>query len=74
MHGGQPSRHVVEDFQALSVPLRLLVQARVAEKEPDLLADAIEPAKLTLGEAAPGGPPHHVEAADHLVVDDERQE
>src|SRR6266850_7270620 len=56
------------------IPLRLLVESRVAEEESDLLADVIEPAQLALGKAPARGPPHDVEAADHLVLDDQRQE
>ncbi len=54
------------------VALRLLVESGVPEKEPDLLADVIEPAELALRKTAASGPPHHVEAADHLVLDDQR--
>ena len=58
----------------MPVTLRLLVETRVAQKEPDLLADVVERAEILRGEAAADRPPHQVEATDHLVVDDQRQE
>src|SRR5262249_60825466 len=72
--GAEPARAVVEPPEPMLVAPGLLVEPRVAEKEPDLLSDVVEPAQLALGEAPPRSPPHHVEAADDLVLDDQRQE
>ena len=74
MDGGEPPRHVVEDLEPVLVPPGLLVEPGVSEEEPDLLADVIETAQVALGKAPAGRPPDDVEAPDHVVLDDQRQE
>ena len=71
---GELARDVVEDLESVTVPLRLLVEARVAEEEPDLLADVVEHPELALLEAPARRPPDDVEAPGHPVFNEERQD
>ena len=69
--GGHELVEPGQRVQARGPQVERLVQPRVAQQHARLLADGLQRGQLRVLEAAARGPPHEVEGARHLPVDEE---